>query len=1021
MTQVLLKLRRMAVMLFALTIWLPGVLLAQNQVITGTVTDETNMPLPGVSVYVKGSTSGSVTDTDGKYKINAPADGILAFSFIGMRNTEVAVNGRTTVDVAMESDVSQLEEVVVVGYGTQKKSDVTGSVGSVSTKEIKATPITGMAQAIQGRVAGVQVQQTSNAPGGGVSIRIRGGNSLQGSNEPLYVIDGFPISNESGPTINPNDIESIDILKDASATAIYGSRGANGVVIITTKRGRQGKTSIQFESYYGVQKVRKKLDMLDATQLATLINEGIANNNADTGKNAPPAFTDEQIANLGKGTNWQDEIFRSAPQQNYQLSVSGGDDKNQYLISGNYFNQQGIILGTGYERGAIRLNLDRQLSTKFKLSNSIVITRTGGNNVNTDGDGGAGAGVVYGALNFSPTVPVRNDDGTYTIDNRPGAIKISNPVGLAKLTKNQNTGTRILGNIFGEYKIVEGLTAKILIGANINNTKNSQYTPRTVYAGVGSNGSASLSTTQTTDVLNENTLTYQKTFNNIHSVTALLGYTLQKYRSESFGTSAQNFANDVLENNNLGTAQQTNTSNSNITESALRSYIARVNYDYGGRYLVTLTTRVDGSSRFGIGTKNAVFPSGSVAWRISKEQFMSGVPTVSDLKLRVSYGETGNQDIPQYSSLDKLGTYNYNFGNALSAGYAPSSIANRGLSWESTKQTDIGIDLGLFTNRITITADAYKKETGSLLYNVPLTATTGFPQSLQNIGKIENKGIELGLNTVNFESEFKWTTSFNITANRNKIITLGSNVKGDVPSGQASGHLQLSNSGILRVGEPVGTFFGLVTDGIFQNQEEIAASAQKTAKPGDRRYKDLTPDGTINASDRTILGHAAPNYFFGLTNNFSYKGFDLSVFFQGTQGNSIFNINRFEQESMTGVSNQSTAVLDRWTPTNPSNTIPRANSVGQPYQVTSRQIEDGSYIRMKNIQLAYNVPSSVLERLKIASARIYVSGQNLVTFTHYSGYDPEVSRFGQDNPSLGSDYGSYPTAKMYLVGLNLTF
>jgi len=877
-----------------------------------------------------------------------------------------------------------------------------------------------MAQAIQGRVAGVQVQQTSNAPGGGVSIRIRGGNSLQGGNEPLYVIDGFPIQNESGPTINPNDIESIDILKDASATAIYGSRGANGVVIITTKRGRQGKTSIQFESYYGVQKVRKKLDMLDATQLATLINEGIANNNADTGKNAPPAFTDDQIANLGKGTNWQDEIFRSAPQQNYQLSVSGGDDKNQYLISGNYFNQQGIILGTGYERGALRMNLDRQLSTKFKFSNSIVITRTGGNNVNTDGDGGAGAGVVYGALNFSPTVPVRNDDGTYTIDNRLGAIKISNPVGLAKLTKNQNTGTRILGNIFGEYKIIDGLTAKILIGANINNTKNSQYTPRTVYAGAASGGSASISNTQSTDLLNENTLTYQKTFNSVHSVTALLGYTLQKVRTESFGTSAQNFSNDILENNNLGAAQLTNTSSSNVTESALRSYIARVNYDYGGRYLVTLTTRVDGSSRFGIGTKNAVFPSGSVAWRISKEEFMSSIPTVSDLKLRVSYGQTGNQDISPYSSLDKLSSYPYNFGNALSAGYAPSSIANRGLSWESTKQTDIGIDLGLFTNRITITADAYKKETAELLYNLPLPGTTGFSTSLQNVGKIENKGIELGLNTVNFEGEFKWTTSFNITANRNKIVSLGS-IKGDVPSGQASGHLQLSNSGILRVGEQVGTFFGLVTDGIFQNQEEIAASAQKTAKPGDRRYKDLNPDGTINASDRTILGHAQPNYFFGFTNNFSYKGFDLSVFFQGTQGNSIFNINRFEQESMTGVSNQSTAVLDRWTPTNPSNTIPRANSVGQPYQVTTRQIEDGSYIRMKNIQLAYNIPASVLERLKIANARIYVSGQNLVTFTHYSGFDPEVSRFGQDNASFGSDYGSYPTSKMYLVGLNLTF
>lgn len=1020
-TKILLKPKIILIALFALMMLLPGVLCAQEQEVSGTVTAEDNTPLPGVSVFLKGSSAGSVTDVNGRYSIRVPAQGILLFSFIGMRNTEASINGRTTIDVAMQTDVSQLEEVVVVGYGTQKKADVTGSIGSVSMKEIKATPITGLAQSIQGRVTGVQVQQTSNAPGGGVSIRIRGGNSLQGGNEPLYVIDGFPLLNEAGPTLNPNDIESIDILKDASATAIYGSRGANGVVIITTKRGKSGRTNIQFESYYGVQNVRKKLDMLNATQLAQLINEGIANNNADTGGTTAPVFTAEQVAALGKGTNWQDEIFRSAPQQNYQLSVSGGDDKNQYLISGNYFNQDGIVLGTGFQRGSLRMNLDRNLSQKFKLSNSIVLTRTEGNNVNTDNDGGSGAGVVYGALNFSPTVPVRNPDGTYTIDNRPGAIKISNPVALATETKNLNTGTRILGTISGEYEIFDGLKAKVLIGANVNNTKNSTYIPRTVYAGSGSNGLATISSTQSRDWLNENTLTYQKIINDAHKLTALVGYTVQSFRSETYGASAQNFSNDILENNSLGAAQQTNPSSSSVTEWGLRSYIGRVNYDYDGRFLMTLTTRIDGSSRFGIGKKNAVFPSGSVAWRISKEKFMSGIPSVSDLKVRVSYGITGNQEILPYSSLPRLSVYNYNFGSALNIGYAPSSIANPNLSWEPTAQADIGIDIGLFTNRITITADVYQKKTKDLLYNVPLPTTTGYPTSLQNIGKTENEGIEFGLNTVNIEKEFKWSTNFNISANRNKISDLGANVKGDVPSGGASGHLQLANSGILRIGQPVGTFFGLVTDGIFQNQAEIDASVQKTAKPGDRRYKNVNPDNTINASDRAILGYAQPKYFFGFTNNFSYKGFELSVFFQGTHGNSIFNINRFEQESMTGVSNQSTVVLDRWTASNPSNTIPRANSVGQPYQVTSRQIEDGSYIRMKNVQLAYNLPYSVLERFSIASARIYVSGQNLFTITDYSGYDPEVSRFGQDNASFGTDYGSYPTAKMYLVGLNLSF
>jgi TonB-dependent starch-binding outer membrane protein SusC len=1010
--------------IMCLALFIPVALQAQDLTVSGTVRSDDQAPLPGVYVLVKGTSTGAVTDADGKFAIVSPTEGTLVFSFIGMKNIEVPVGGRTTIDVVMETDVAQLDEVVVVGYGTQKKTDVTGSVASVSSKEIKSTPITGLAQAMQGRAAGVQVSQVSSAPGGGVSVRIRGGNSLRGNNEPLYVIDGFPILAENGPTINPNDIESIDILKDASATAIYGSRGANGVVIITTKRGKAGKTNLSFESYYGVQTVRKKLDLLDATQLAELINEGIANTNADNigkpGFPKAPAFTAEQIAALGKGTNWQDEIFRSAPQQNYQLSVSGGDDKNQFMISGNYFKQDGIVLNSNYERGSIRLNLDRKLSKRFKFSNSLNFTRTSGNAVNTDNDGGANAGVVYGALNFSPTVPVFADDGSYTIDNRLGAIKISNPVALAELTTNKSTTNRFLGNISGDWDIIEGLTLRVLLGANILNTKNAQYVPRTVYAGAGAGGTSAITSTESTNWLNENTLTYQKSFNDVHKITALLGYTVQHFYSEDYRASAQNFPNDIVDYNNLGYAQQVNPSSSGSNEWGLRSYIARVNYDYDERYLVTLTTRVDGSSRFGAGNKNAVFPSGSVAWRISKENFMSEVRPVSDLKIRVGVGVTGNQEIPTFSSLAALGTANYNFGNNLSVGYAPTRIANPDLKWEPTAQTNIGIDVGLFTNRIVITADYYNKKTSDLLYDVPLPTSTGYSTSLQNVGQIGNHGFEFSLSTVNIDRAFKWNTNFNISTNRNEILDLGA-VTGDVPSGQASGHLQLSNSGILRVGEPLGVFYGLETDGIFQNQAEIDASAQKTAKPGDRRYKDNNPDGVINAADRVILGYAQPKFSFGFTNNFSYKGFDLTVFFQGVQGNSIFNINKYELESMTGVSNQSTAVLDRWTPTNPSNTIPRATSTGAPYQVTDHQIEDGSYIRLKNIQLAYNFSGPVLEKLKIASARLYVSGQNIFTITDYSGFDPEVSRFGADAFSFGTDYGSYPVAKMYLVGCVLTF
>jgi TonB-linked SusC/RagA family outer membrane protein len=895
----------------------------------------------------------------------------------------------------------------------------------VSGKDLKAVPAASLSQALTGRAAGVRVGTASNSPGGGITIRIRGGNSIQGGNEPLYVVDGYPLYNENGPAINPNDIESMEILKDASATAIYGSRGANGVIIITTKRGKAGRNQIQLETYYGIQKVRKKIPMLNAEQLATLINEGVANVNKDNQGNAgypkPLPFTEEQIKGFGVGTDWQDAIFRDAPIQNYQLTFSGGTDKSQYAVSGNYFDQQGIVINTGFSRGSVRLNLDQELNKRLKLGVSATISRTKGTLVNTDGDGGAGAGVVYGALNFSPTVPIYNPDGTFTINNRPGGgILISNPVALASETWNTNVATRAIGNATLEYKIMEGLYIKTLIGTNIRYEKSSTYVPRTVYAGVANNGNASIYNAQNAEWLNENTLSYRKTFATVHRVNAVVGYTFQNSNFEDVRANAQNFANDILLYNNLATAQQTNTGASNKNEWMLQSWIARLNYDFDGRYLVTLTGRRDGSSRFGTGNKYAFFPSGSVAWRISNERFMSGINSISDLKIRASYGLTGNQEIGQFQSLGALGTQNYNFGNTLSVGYAPNRVGNPDLKWESTAQMDIGIDLSMFNNRIQVTADWYEKKTRDLLYNVSLPITSGYSTSLQNIGKVKNTGIELTLNTINFTGkDFEWSTSFNIAWNKNEILDLG-NVKGDIPVGSASGHLQLANSGILRVGAPVGVFFGLITDGIFQNADEIAKSAQKNAKVGERRYKDVKADGVINSSDRVILGHAQPDYIYGFTNNFSYKGIDLAVFFQGVYGNSIFNINRFEQESMTGVSNQSAAVLDRWTPTNPSKTIPRAASVGQPYQVTSRQVEDGSYLRLRNIQLGYNLPEQWLKRAGLSAVRLYVSGENLWTKTDYSGYDPEVSRFNQETLSQGIDYGSYPANKAILIGLNIT-
>lgn len=995
---------------------------AQNIQVTGVVKDAQGGPLPGVSVKVKGTTTGTSTSSNGTFVISAPATATLVFQSVGFVTREQQINNRKEINLTLEADNTNLEEIVVIGYGSVKKGDVTGSVSSISSKDIRATPAASLTQAIQGRAAGVRVSQSSNAPGGGMNIRIRGGNSIQGGNEPLYVIDGYPLYNESGPSINPNDIEGMEILKDASATAIYGSRGANGVVIITTKRGKAGGNRVQFESYYGTQKILKKLDLLDATQLATLINEGIANVNADNvgkvGFPKPLTYTDAEIAAMGKGTDWQDEIFRNAPIQNYQLTFSGGTDKSQYAIAGNYFDQKGIVSNSGFNRGSVRINLDQQVSDRFKLSSNLTITNSKANSVATDGDGGGNAGVVYGALFFSPTVPVYDERGQYTLNNRPGGILISNPLALANERTNTEFRTRLLGNISGEYQIMDGLSFKTMFGGNMAFNKLNFYLPRTAYAGLATNGRAEITSSRYFEWLTENTLNYKKVFNKIHSLNVLVGYTFQNADFEDVRAGAQNFASDILTYNNLGAAQQTNPSGSNSYEWSLRSYLGRVNYDLDNKYLFTLSGRFDGSSRFGAGNKYSFFPSGSVAWRISNESFMNEVKTVSDLKLRASYGITGNQEIGQYQSLAAYQTEGYNFGNVINIGYAPNRIANPKLKWETTSQANIGVDLGLFKNRITVTADVYQKRTRDLLYNVSLPITSGFSTSLQNIGKVKNEGIEFSINTVNFEGEFKWSTNFNISYTRNEILDLGE-VTGDIPSGGASGHLQLGNSGILRVGQPVGVFFGLVTDGIFQNAAEVAASAQKNAKPGERRYKDINGDGVINSSDRVILGHAQPDYTYGFTNNFSYKGFDLSVFFQGVQGNSIFNLNRYELESMTGVSNQSTAVLDRWTPSNPSNEIPRASSAGAPYQVTSRQVENGSYLRLKNVQLGYNFSSDLLKKIRVSNAKVYVSAQNLWTKTKYSGYDPEVSRFAQENLSQGTDYGSYPSAKMFLVGLNI--
>lgn len=998
----------------------PSEAVAKSITINGEVVDSKGLPLPGVTVQVKGTKNIVISSKDGKYTITAPENNsILVFSCVGFTSQEVVVGTRTQINITLSEQALGLDEVVVVGYGSQKRQDLTGSISSVSEKELKATPVTSFDQALQGRAAGVQIIQNSSAPGGSTTIRIRGGNSIQGGNEPLYVIDGIPVYNDSGNSgatlnrlsgIDPNDIQSIEILKDASATAIYGSRGANGVVIVTTKRGKAGVTNINFESYYGTQQVRRKYPLLNATEFAILSNE------ANTNDGSNPIYTDAQIAAFGEGTDWQDEIFRKAPIQNYSLSLNGGDDKTRFAISGNYFNQKGIVLNSDFKRGAIRVNLDKDVSDKIKIATNLALTRSLSNRTSSDGGLGQPGQVISNALQISPTLPVFAPDGSYTLQNIPGGQLTDNPVATAVDSRDLVSLNRILGSVSGDYSILDNLKLRVLVGLDGILSKEQSYLPKSILSGFRLGGQASIANGQSFTWLNENTLTYNKTFDKVHDLTLLVGYTQQANRTESDRAASRNFINDNFTYNNLGSGSINLTPASSVGASGLASYLARVNYGYKSKYLLTATVRSDGSSKFGINHRYGFFPSASVAWRMSEEDFIKKINFFSELKLRASYGLTGNQEgIGNYPSLAILNSQNYVFGNAKINGIGPSQIANPDLKWESTAQSDLGLDIGAFSGRLLVTIDGYLKRTKDLLLNITVPSTSGYANALKNLGEVENKGIELGINSQNLVGKFTWNTNFNIAYNKNTVLNIGT--ASEIFAGQNANIGQNISTNIIKVGQPLGSFYGYVTDGVFQTSDNISLSAQPTAKPGDRRYKDLNSDNKIDDRDRQIIGQAQPKFVGGLTNNLSFKNVELSFFFQGVSGNSILNANRFELEYLNGSTNQDRDMLNRWTPTNTNTDIPRA-SVNRPANlISTRQVEDGSYLRLKNIRLGYSFPKKMLTAANIKSLKVYASAENLITWTNYSGYDPEVNRFGQDNLSQGFDFGSYPASKTFLLGL----
>lgn len=1010
----------------------------QSLEIKGKVLGSDIGPLYGASVSEKGTTKGVVTDAEGNFSISVSgSQSILVISYLGYKTQELTVGNQTTIEVTLRVAYEDLSEVVVIGYGEMQKSDITGSVSSVKAEEIKAVPATSFEQTLQGRAAGVQVSQTSGQPGAPASIRIRGVSSISASNEPLYVIDGMLINSSDatasaseGPkisplsAINPNDIESIEILKDASATAIYGSRGANGVVLITTKRGRSGVSTINFESYYGVQEVSKKLDLLNASQFGAFVNE------ARTNAGQLPAYINP--SNLGEGTDWQEEIFQSAPIQNYQLSFTGGSDQVQYALSGGLFDQEGVIMNTDFRRYSARSKVNAQVNDRLRINTNLSYANVSGTTANT-GLQFIVPGVLGGALAMNPILPVYDPEtpGGYTFQNVIGGASTvigyvaGNPVAELNDTDNLSTNSRVIGNVEAILDITQDLVFKSSFGIDATTSKDRNHQPSWLRAARPVGGIAQISTLQAFTWLNENTLTYDKDFDNGHYINAVVGFTSQEFTNE-YVTNVAFGVSDDLGYHNLGIASDPQTPQNGESQWNMISYLGRVQYNIQDKYLFTATGRVDGSSKFARNNKYSFFPSGAVAWRISEEPFMQGVNYLSDLKLKASVGVIGNQAIGPYASLPLVAAYGQGvFNNGLDVvSFTSSQIQaynNPDLKWETTRTINAGFDAEFLEGRIYLSAEYYQKYTYDLLLSTPIPSTTGFEATLLNVGNVKNRGIDVELSTVNTEASnpLQWTTSLNFSKYSNEVTELAT--EEDV----------LLGSGLmLRTGEPIGTFYGYEFDGIFQSDDEANASAvfanqvsgAGQARAGDRKYRDIDENGVIDQDDRTIIGSALPDFTLGLNNNLSYKNFTLSLFIQGSFGNDMINLNRLFLEDMDATHNVSSEAWEnRWTAENPSNEYPRvlANRTTDVGTISSKFIEDASYLRLKNISLGYNLPATILQNWGLRSLRFYVSATNLITITNYSGYDPEGSSYGSQTAYPGVDQGRYPLTKVYMFGLNL--
>jgi TonB-linked SusC/RagA family outer membrane protein len=953
-----------------------GTLKAQDIPISGKVTSATDeLPIPGVTVVVKGTTRGTVTDINGIYSLEAPSGGVLQFSYVGMKKEEIPVNGRRKIDLVMEEEKIDLGEVVVMGYSSDSKKLISGSFGLVNEDEIKTIPLRTIDGVLQGKAAGMTINQNSGTPGGQNSIKIRGGSSINASNQPLIVIDGVPaITGSYGQIgysgqeidalsdVNPNDIEQVTILKDASATAIYGSRASNGVILITTKKGSLQKTSVNLNTSYGWQTLPKE-------RLPELMNA--AQWNEYKGTNVQ-----------GIDTDWMSEILQVAPTSNTEFSLSSGNDKTRLFLSGSYYNQDGTVKATSFDRYSGRMNVDHKLTKNLTVGAGVSMMYS--KNTRIEGDQTL-FGPLPNALSIPAIYPVYNEDGTY---NELGPY--ANPVAIINETDNVAFTNRNNGNIYLEYKFLDGFTFTTKWSADIYNLREHGYDPVTTRQGAKYNGLGIEGTTYVSNLVSSNVLQYATTLSEKHNIEALAGYSFEKYARRSTYIEAIDFPNENFQY--ITSAGTIRAASAAALNRGMNSYFGQFKYNYLYKYIITLTARADGSSKFGENNRYGYFPAASVAWRMAEESFMSGHAWISELKLRASYGLTGNDGISDFAS---LGLYGGGFNYGGNSGTAPIQLPNPDLKWETTVQTGFGVDFGIFEDRVMLNADVYFNKTSDLLLARPLPPSTGFGSIFANIGNLENKGIELVLNTENLRGAFTWTTSLNFAANRNKVTKLY--------NGQPIADLGRGSNWVME-GEPIGIFMGYNCLGV-------------DPTTGNLVYEDISKDGIITSADLTKTGDPNPDFTIGMTNTFSFRNFDLSIFLQGVYGNDVFNGTRIYLESGTGEDNQTTTMLRRWMKPGDITDVPRAGDGN----ISSRFIENGSYMRIKNVSLGYNFPKTLLKRAGIKTARVYVSGQNLFTFTSYSGMDPEVNYYGNSNIVMGTDFFTYPQSRTILLGLNLGF